>query len=184
MADERVGLSREEALTRLRARLVAYASKRLELQDAEDLAQDTLMVLTTKYAHVAAPEELTAVSIGIVKRKMLAFWRKAKRRREKGDVPAPEREDGSPLDAPSDAPGPEELAHLRERRAMVVEAVAQLGGKCREILRRKLEGASVVEIAAAFGRPVNTVYSWDHRCHERLKSVLAERWASVTAEVP
>ena len=63
---------------------------------------------------------------------------------------------------------------------MLVEAAARLDGRCRDILRRKLEGASFVEMAAEFGRPVNTVYSWDYRCLQRLKDLLAERWAFVS----
>jgi DNA-directed RNA polymerase specialized sigma24 family protein len=65
---------------------------------------------------------------------------------------------------------------------MFVEAAGRLEGRCRQLLRRKLEGASFVEIAAELGRPVNTVYSWDSRCHERLKALLAERWAFVSGE--
>ena len=58
----------------------------------------------------------------------------------------------------------------------------QLGGRCRDLLRRRLQGQSSVEIAAELGRPENTVYSWEYRCRERLKALLAENWAYVTGE--
>jgi RNA polymerase sigma factor (sigma-70 family) len=174
-------LGREEALSRVRARILAAARSRLSAADAEDMTQEALFLLATKYTHVSRPEELVAIGVRIVAFKRMAFWRKTARRRAAGDTPLPaEATDVDPLDRPDDAPDPEEIAWVRQRLAMFVEAAARLDGRCRQILRRKLEGASFVEIADELGRPVNTVYSWDHRCHQRLKSILAERWAFVS----
>jgi len=182
MAERTAALGRDETLARVRARILAFARARLSHADAEDLTQETLVLLTTKYAHVAAPEELVAVGLKIVAFKRTALWRKATRRRAAGESPAPDGPDDVPLDAPSEAPDPEEIAHKRQRLAMLVEAAGRLEGRCRQIWRRKLEGASFVEIAAELGRPVNTVYSWDYRCLQKLKTVLAERWAFVSGE--
>jgi RNA polymerase sigma factor (sigma-70 family) len=180
MAHSGAGGGREDVLARVRARVLGYAVKRLQSPaDAEDLTQEAMVLLATKYAHVAAPEELVAVGLRIVSFKCRAFWRKATRRRMLGESPSPDPADES-LDAPSSTPDPEEMARTRQRLAMLVEAAARLEGRCRQILRRKLEGASLVEMAAEFGRPVNTVYSWDYRCHQKLKTLLAERWAFVS----
>jgi DNA-directed RNA polymerase specialized sigma24 family protein len=124
--------------------------------------------------------------VRIVRFKKSALWRKAKRRREAGDVPAPApAEDGSdPLDnvASRGDPDPEEIAQGRQRVRVLANAVAQLSGRCRELLRRKIEGQSFVEMAADLGRPVNTVYSWDRRCHQRLRRILGARWGFVSGK--
>ncbi len=177
--------SRDEVLARVRARVLAAARARLSPADAEDLTQDALILLTTKYAHVGAAEELVALGVRIVALKRTALWRKLARRRAAGDTPAAplDSTSGDPLErASGDSPDPEAIAHVRERLSMFVEAAARLDGRCREILRRKLQGASFVEIAFELGRPVNTVYSWDWRCHQRLKALLGDRWAFVSGE--
>ena len=163
MADE-ARLSRDEVLARVRARVLAAARARLSPADAEDLTQEALILLSTKYAHVAAPEELVALGVRIVALKRSALWRKAARRKALGEteVAPADPTDGDPLDRrPGDSPDPEAIAAGRQRLAIFVEAAARLDGRCREILRRKLQGASFVEIALELGRSVNTVYSWD-----------------------
>jgi RNA polymerase sigma-70 factor (ECF subfamily) len=168
-------LTREATLERLRARMVAVARRGPFPDEAEDLAQDTLLVLTRKYAHVEAPEELVALGITILKKMQSSRWRKAKRREALGHSPLPSRgaDDRDPLeDAASGGPDPEEVVRRRQRVQILVEAVERLDGRCRELLRRKLEGESFVQIAASLGRPVGTVYAWDNRCRKRLRKLL------------
>ena len=77
-------------------------------------------------------------------------------------MPVPGDAGADPLQSIRDeAPDPEAVAWARQRLSMLVDAAARLDGRCREILRRKLQGASFVEIARELGRPVNTIYSWD-----------------------
>jgi RNA polymerase sigma factor (sigma-70 family) len=183
MVDD-AALERDEVLTRVRARVLAFARAR-RFPDPEDVAQEALLLLSTKYAHVAAAEELVAIGARIVHLKRSAHWTKAARRRALGEAEAPSTDDGAanPFElAPSDAPDPEAIAHARQRLSMLVEAAAKLNGKCREILRRKVQGASLVEIASELGRPVGTVYSWDHRCHKRLKGLLGDHWSFVSGQ--
>ena len=177
--DEDTPLEPEEVLARVRARVLAAARAWLSPADAEDVAQETLLLLSAKYAHVSAPEELVAIAAGIVRLKRLAHWRKAARRRNLGETSASSgTDDGSgPFgNVLGGEPDPEAVAQGRQRLSLLVEAAARLDGRCREILRRKLQGASFVEIASELGRPVNTVYSWDYRCHQKLKALLGERW--------
>jgi RNA polymerase sigma factor (sigma-70 family) len=185
MADDVEVLSRGDVLERVHARILAFARARLSPADAEDLAQEAMLLLATKYAHVAAPEELVALGVRIVALKRTALWRKLKRHREKGETTLTPGEggDADPLEnIEGQAPDPERVTIVRRRLALLVEATARLDGRCREILRRKLEGASFVEIAAELGRPVNTVYSWDWRCHKRLRALLRERWGFVSGQ--
>lgn len=175
---------REQGLTRVRARVLAFARARMDHADAEDLTQDVMVLLATKYAHVDAVEDLTALGVRCAALKRTAWWRKAARRRGLGETSAPGGPDAPPpADLASDgAPDPEAAALARQRLTLFVGAADQLDGRCREILRRKLEGASFVEIAAELGRPVNTIYSWDHRCHKRLRALLGARWGFVSGQ--
>jgi RNA polymerase sigma-70 factor (ECF subfamily) len=181
MSEEALG--RDEVLSRVRSRVLAAARRWLPAAEAEDVAQEALLLLATKYAHVAAAEELVALGARIVHFKRSAHWRKAGRRGALGEAPLPEAPDGAsdPIDAiASGAPDPEAAAVARQRLALLLEAAARLDGRCRSLLQRKLEGASFVEIAAELGRPVNTVYSWDYRCHARLRALLGDRWSFVS----
>lgn len=182
MAEGHDALGRDEVLARVRARVLAATRSWLSHEDAEDIAQETLVLLSTKYAHVSAPEELVRLAVETAWRKRLSLWRKRARRKGLGETPLPSLEDGAdPLERAASAErSPEDIAHGRQRLALLVEAAARLGERCRELLRRKLEGASLAEIARELGKPVNTVYSWDHRCHQKLKQRLGERWAFVT----
>jgi RNA polymerase sigma factor (sigma-70 family) len=178
-------LPRDIVLEKVRARILAAARARLTSADAEDLTQEALVLLATKYAEVEAPEELLALGLAILRKKRVAFWRKAARRRALGDAPLPARDDAEGRaieDTPDAGPDPEAVTRARERLGLFVAAASRLDGRCREILRRKVLGASFVEIAAELGRPVNTVYSWDWRCHERLRKLLGDRWSFVAGE--
>jgi DNA-directed RNA polymerase specialized sigma24 family protein len=143
--------SRDAVLDALRRRILACARRRLGDADAEDVTGEVLRLLSTKYGEVADPTALVALALGLLRRKRT------------GEGPTPDR-----------------VALDGERLALLIAATAGLGGRCREILRRKLEGASLVEIAWELRRPVNVVYGWDWRCQRRLKAILGERWAFVS----
>jgi RNA polymerase sigma factor (sigma-70 family) len=185
MADEATVLDRDAALAQVRARILGLARARLSPADAEDLTQEALALLATKYAHITDAGELVAIGARIVAFKRTALWRKKARRQAKGETPVASLEggDADPLEnVEGEAPDPERVACARQRLSLLIEAAARLDGRCREILRRKLQGASFVEIAAELGRPVNTVYSWDYRCHRRLKALLGDRWGFVSGQ--
>jgi RNA polymerase sigma-70 factor (ECF subfamily) len=164
--DDRV---RTEALERLRPRLVAWGASRLSREDAEDLAHDVLALLVTKYA--AAPvEELLPLGIGIAWKMRAARWRKARRRGE--DTAA----DAMDVPLPDSAPNPEERAARSEMKGRLLHAMKRLSGRCRELMRLKLEERTFPEIADILGAKLNTVYSWDHRCMQRLRDALGGSW--------
>ena len=59
----------------------------------------------------------------------------------------------------------------------LARAVGQLGERCRELLRLKLEGRGFPEIQKAMGAAtLNTVYTWDHRCRKRLLELMGGGW--------
>lgn len=65
-------VDREQILSRLRERIVAYAASRLQRDVAEDLAQEVLMVLEEKYRAVEALDELVPLGFRILRFKMLS----------------------------------------------------------------------------------------------------------------
>jgi RNA polymerase sigma-70 factor (ECF subfamily) len=163
--------AREVLLGRLRERIVAYAASHIGRDVAEDLAQETLMLLEEKYAAVERMEDLLPLSLQIVRFKMTALRRKAARRGEYTQAPAEEMQLADPGENPAAALERKEMLERLER------AVAQLGERCRELLRLKLEGRSFSEIQKAMhAATLNTVYTWDHRCRRRLLELMGGAW--------
>ena len=156
---------RTKALEKLRARLVASRLCR----DEEDLAQDVIVLVLTKY--VTTPTEgLLPLGITIAWKMRAARWRKADRRGENTAV------DATDVPLPDVGPDPEEHASMSERKGRLLQAISRLDGKCRELMRLKLEERSFPDIAEILRAKINTVYSWDRRCMGRLRELLGGSW--------
>jgi RNA polymerase sigma-70 factor (ECF subfamily) len=84
-------VTRDETLAQLRERIVAFAASRMGRDVAEDFAQEVLIVLEEKYAHVVEMSELLPLSLQIVRFKMAGARRKSVRRGESGSIPVEER---------------------------------------------------------------------------------------------
>jgi RNA polymerase sigma-70 factor (ECF subfamily) len=68
----------------------------------------------------------------------------------------------------------------KERVGQLVEALQQLGERCRELFRLKLQGHTFPEIQQIFGeRSINTIYTWDSRCRKQLLALMGGRWGSI-----
>lgn len=129
-----------------------------------------MVLLETKYAAVEALEELLPLSLEIARRKLAAHWRKQQRRGEDRWVEA------ESLPLPDRRPNPAEEFERREMLERLLEAVARLPGRCRQLLRLKLEGKSFAEIRQALGvRSISTLYVWDLRCRRALLKLLGGR---------
>ncbi len=164
-------MSRDEVLLKLRERILAFAASRMERDAAEDLAQETLIVLHDKYPHVEAMEELVPLAMQIMRFKMVAWRRKSVRRGETGSVSV------------DDVPLPDtgyDLAADLERRELLERlgtAISHMGDRCREIFRLKLLGRTYAEIQREFGAAsINTVYTWDARCRKELLARVGGSW--------
>jgi RNA polymerase sigma-70 factor (ECF subfamily) len=164
-------MDREEVLGRLRERIVTFAASHLSRDVAEDLAQEVLMLLHEKYAHLDRPEDLLPLSLQIVRFKIMSLRRKAVRRGEYTqvsitDIPLP--------DLDSD---PASYVERKEMLERLSKAVAQLGERCRQIIRLKLQGRSFPEIQKIMGvDSINTIYTWDHRCRKHLLELMGGNW--------
>ena len=101
----------------------------------------------------------------------MGLRRKAARRGESRlvsieDIPLPD-----PEASPSDDL---ERKELTER---LTRAMSQLGERCRNLLRLKLEGRTFPEIQKMMGvEAINTIYTWDHRCRKRLLELMGGSW--------
>jgi RNA polymerase sigma-70 factor, ECF subfamily len=161
-------MDRNEILARLRERIVAFAASRIGHDVAEDLAQEVFIVLEEKYSEVTALDELLPLSLRILRFKMAGYRRKQVRRGETQDL----------TDLPADGGmSPEAWAERQELLGRLEQAIPKLGERCREIFRLKLLGRSFAEIQEELGAAsINTVYTWDARCRQKLLDLLGGRW--------
>lgn len=164
-------MERDEILRRLRERIVAFAASHMGRDTAEDLAQETLVVLEEKYRQISRIEELLPLALQIVRFKMGAQRRKAARRGEYTAVSV----DDVPL--PDHAAGPALLFERNQMRERLRKAIGEMEERCRHMFRMKLEGMNFEEIRAALGaHSINTIYTWDFRCRQKLLERLGGSW--------
>ena len=129
------------------------------------------MLLHEKYAHLERPEDLLPLSLQIVRFKIMSLRRKSVRRGEYTqvsitDIPLPD------LDA-----NPADYVERKEMMEHLTRAMGQLGERCRELLRLKLQGKSFPEIQKIMGAgAINTIYTWDHRCRKHLLELMGGDW--------
>jgi RNA polymerase sigma-70 factor (ECF subfamily) len=155
--------SRDEILRKLRERIVGFAASRMQRDAAEDLAQEVLILLHEKYGDLDRLEDLLPLSLKIVRFKMLAYRRKARRHGEFSQVPADE------IQMPDGATDALTAMEQREARERLIAAIAAMGERCRRLLALKLEGKTFAEIRTILGATsINTIYTWDFRCRQQL----------------
>jgi len=148
-----------------------FAASHISRDVAEDLAQEVLMLLHEKYAHLERPEDLLPLSLQIVRFKIMSLRRKSVRRGEYTqvsitDIPLPD------LDA-----NPADIVERKEMMERLTRAMGQLGERCRELMRLKLQGKTFPEIQKILGASaINTVYTWDHRCRKNLMELMGGDW--------
>ena len=168
-------MNRNEILAQLRARIVRFAASRLVGGAAdgsagdtpEDIAQEVLLVLHEKYPALDRAEDLVPLAIEIARFKVMAARRKTVRRGENARVSV----DDLPL--AGEDPDPFEQAARRERLERLEAALKELGDRCREIFRLKIQGLSFIDIQKQLkAGSLNTLYSWDFRCRKELQERL------------
>lgn len=156
-------MEREKILEKIRERIVGYWTSRGEGARAEDLAQETVMVLIEKYSHLDSAEDLLPLAFKISQLKQSADWRKRKRRGE--DYPL-QIED---LFLADNQASPEEMTFKKELLEALPKAMSRLKKPCQEIFRLQLQGLSLIEIIRHLGAPSGTIYAREMRCREKLR---------------
>ena len=161
----------DQILANLRERILAFATLRVSRAQAEDVTQEVLVVLHEKYPHVVEQTELIPLAFQVLRFKMLDAHRKSLRRGEYNQ----ESVDDLPLADPGDDPATQ-LDH-KQRVDRLLAAMAQLGERCRELFKWKLEGKSFPEIQKLMNQTsINTIYTWDLRCRKQLLALMGGSW--------
>lgn len=125
------------------------------------------MVLHEKYAAIDRIEDLVPLSLEIARFKIWGARRKSVRRGENTQVSV----DDLPLAGRE--PDPLEQTERRQRLDNLERALKQLGERCRELFRLKLEGYGFAEIQRLLKvESMNTLYTWDFRCRKQLAEKL------------
>lgn len=164
-------MEREETLVRLRERIVAYAALRLSREVAEDIAQEVMLVLHEKYREVTRIEELLPLALQIARFKIVSLRRKAYRRGEYSQVSIDE------IPLPDSGANPGRDLEKKEMLERLTAAISQLGERCQETIRLKLQGKTFGEIQKLMGvRSINTIYTWDFRCRKQLLELMGGSW--------
>jgi RNA polymerase sigma-70 factor, ECF subfamily len=161
----------DEILLSLRERIVAFAASRIGKDVAEDLAQEVLIVLHEKYSHVTRPEELLPLALQIIRFKMMAQRRKSVRRGEYTQVSITD------IQLPDLDSDPGDYVQRKEMLERLNKAIGQLGDRCRQMFRLKLEGKNFAEIQKIMDvASINTIYTWDFRCRKHLLELMGGSW--------
>ena len=164
-------MDRNQILASLRERILAFATSRVSREHAEDLTQEVLVVLHEKYPAVTDLTELVPLAFQILRFKMLDAHRKAFRRGEYNQESVEEL----PLADPGDDPATQLDQQQRVNRLLA--AIMQLGERCRELFKWKLEGKTFPEIQKIMEQQsINTIYTWDLRCRKQLLVSMGGSW--------
>ena len=164
-------MDRGQILTSLRERILAFATLRVSGAQAEDLTQEVLVVLHEKYPNVTELTELVPLAFQVLRFKMLDAHRKSLRRGEYNL----ESVDDLPIADSRDSPETE--LERKQTVARLLHAMNQLGERCRELFKWKLEGKSFPEIQKIMGQnSINTIYTWDLRCRKQLLTLMDGSW--------
>ena len=162
--------TREQLLTGLRERIVSYAASRVGRDFAEDLAQEVLLVIETKYGNLEKVEDLMPVSFQILRFKMQDLRRKQSRRGEFTAV------DVTTMPLTDGAAGQLAMLERDELLHRLHAALAAMEDRCREMFRYKLDGRNFPEIQKLMqAASINTIYTWDLRCRKLLLEQLRRK---------
>lgn len=167
--------AKEAILQKLRERIVGFATSRVRRDVAEDLAQNVLLLLATKYADKSDPADLVPLAFRMLGFMLSAHLRKEHRRKEHLAVPLDDVADFIEGNMSIDSPG----ARLQRRRLVerLEAAMRKLDGRCRQIMILKLQGISFADIQQRLqANSINTVYTWDARCRRRLLDLMGGSW--------
>lgn len=157
MSDERDWPIDPKFLASLRVRLAEYAAYKGVGNRAEDVAQETFVVLWKKYRHVTDTTEVARIAYAICRLKVLEAIRtpRGEALDEELDIADPQR-------------GIEDKLREAERFELLKRAVHALGTRCQQLIKLRLLGRSTKEISSAMDAQPGTIHVWEHRCRKQL----------------
>ena len=129
------------------------------------------MLLHEKYPHLERVEDLLPLSLQITRFKMMSLRRKIVRHGEYSQVSITD------IQLPDLDASPADQFERQQMLDRLARAIPQLGDRCRQLMRLKLQGKTFAEIQQAMGAgSLNTVYTWDFRCRKNLLELMGGDW--------
>jgi RNA polymerase sigma factor (sigma-70 family) len=149
----------------IRQRILASAKSHFSPDDAEDLTQQTMVVLMERYADRPI-EDLLALGLQVLTRLRLHQLSSYKRRSEEGDPRVEELLDSDQ--------SPEQAVLNQERAAILAKAIGKLGEPCRDLLLHWMRGDASEVIRDKLGFSSTTaVHVALSRCKNKLRDIVS-----------
>lgn len=166
----------ETALGQIQKTIVRIAANKLRRSgDAEDVAQDVVIVLTQKYSEVNDVDELLKLAKATMQNKVLSIWSRLGRRKhvDLGEGP----------DLVDPGPDPERVAWIRKRAEIFATVLKNIDEPCRTILRMKAQGAKVdaIRVATNNQNQPNDISVKINRCVKQAATMVRQRLEVVNA---
>jgi len=155
-------------------RFAYQLSADLSIEDAEEIAQETLLAAARHLRRFRGGSALQTWLFRIAVNKTRDFLSRRQAEKRGGgrallSLNEPGREGEPAAQAADEGPLPSEVVSRREEAALIAEALALLPARCRELIQLRYFGdLSYEELAAALGLHPKTVSSRLSRCLRRL----------------
>jgi len=168
-------------------RFIFQLSSAFTAEDVEEICQETFLTVVRSLHTFQQNSQLQTWIFRIAANKAHDYIQKQNAaKRGGGQKPISlngDDRDGVPLDAPTNAPGPDRVLIQQEDASLISTALAELGGPCEEVIElRYFADLSYEEIAATLGLNPKTVSSRLSKCLDKLE-VLAAKYFPAQAGV-
>ena len=152
-------MTREEILEKLSIRITRWASSKFGIShtDAEDISQDTLLLIHTRYIHVDAETDLVPIAFRIAGFKC--------REMQRGKARLKDWPEG--YDPASEDLAPDEAVDRDRWLQWILTSLPKLGERCLRIFQLQLLGKTTTEITGILGLTENNLYVTAMRCRRK-----------------
>ena len=162
------------------ARFVFQLSGDFSHEDTEEICQETFLSVVRNVGSFRAQSSFQTWLLRIAANKAMDFRQKAGAAKRGGhsihlSLDGRTDGEGSPIDPPSQRPGPDELLAQTEDVSLVRQALDRLSEPCREIIELRYYGdLSYEDIASELSLNPKTVSSRLSKCLDRLGAIAKE----------
>jgi RNA polymerase sigma factor (sigma-70 family) len=174
LADAQAGQwqAREEIFFFLHARFLTLAKLRLVGEDAEDVVQETLIVVERHFLEFQTVEDLLAFTDGVMRNKIGGFYRKRDRRNQYHV----DWEEATAIEPSYYMDGQIEAAELVRIIWEAIDHLGRMSETCRTLLMGFSEGLSLKELGDWLHLPRGRIDERLFRCRKALRKFLYEQY--------
>ena len=162
--------AREEIFYFLRARFLSLAKLRVLEEDAQEVVQETMIVVEKHLSEFETVENLLAFTNAVMRNKIGNFYQKRDRRKvyeaQENNIPDPIYYMDGELEA----------AELERLVWKAVDQLCQKNPRCREILVGLCQGLSASDLSEKFQVSRSNIDSRVFRCRQALRKILKENY--------